>query len=581
MPGTGEVDDAEIEPIQPGTLELLDRTAVLVGGAASALATGVAMVVAAGTVSALGEFGMALGLVVLLGALIAYDVTLVLAKPAILPGLYGAVRARSSAAGAGTGLRAFGTAVRRHYVDVARALLVSRVAAYGYAVLVGVVVGSVALIGATAVSALLYANGAVETPRPHQFKTALVGLVAFARAAGLVPVSLTEVLAIDGTTPRRAWLASRSLYRVDPAARSAARRRILLGTVPILAGVAATTAPDLPNGPAGWVMIAAVVVLVGSITKAVEAVSIVRQFDVLDRPTPTDPGSPDWRGRLDPRAYSPSRRTLLAVLLVAGLAVGSAGVRVADVGVDAGPDESEALAAPGTAPPGDLYHTAWLRTLGSSRSATATTVDANWTTSTPRWSRRVAATVDYGARELHVEGSNHTGDTPQPLGQGYATDRLLYREGPDGHSATMTFPTATWGLTSRPMYGHVSPDGLPVWNLRLVGPWERRAGANGTTVLTVDDPAAVRNATHTADRPSVEYLDESRIRIAIDEDTQRIDRATVVDRYLVYETQARDRVVDRVHRERTVEFRYDDVDVARPDDVGFQITSLVWDVVYY
>lgn len=553
--------------------------ALLLAGSMSAVASTIALAVALGWVLVLTQLADVGAWPAILTALLVYDATLVATKPAILPGLYALAEAKPDSHGFPDVGRTIVHEARSDYRRVASALLRARVASLGFSLLLAPLVVAGGLVVATTASFVLYGLDVVQTPDPLHFMVLLLGGLLAVRAAGVIPIAYAERLVLDGESPQRAWRASVALVRDDlRSAGSIATVRVALGSMPFVAAFGALLVLS-SESPSALVVPVAVVLLVGTITKPVEATTTVRGYARLASP----PSTRRTPGRVIDRSLPrPSFRTVLVVLLVLGLGVASAGVRVADVRPNPGPSAEAPLADPATAEPADLYAVARNRTQATSRNVSVTTVGQNVTTGERVLGYRIHANVDFAARE--VGGSAWIGENGSWVHSGYtyASDGLYvpWGWGDRPHHALWETTVGEWRVFAAPKYAElvrtsrIAP--LPAGHVD----WRRPTVTDDALVLTIDDPETVRAAVGQYDPTNVRYRNESQIRVRIDRDTQRLERIDITERIDHYEHDAR-RVRDRSHSETTVRYRYEGVHVRRPADVGFQPPALLWDVLYY
>lgn len=573
---------------------LRERPVLLLAGAGSALATLLALLVLGAWSLRVDEPTFRDGAVTLLAGLLVYDAVLVLTKPAVLPGLYAAVRDQSTTDASGVS-RTLRVEARRHYLQTAEASLRARVAGIGYALVFAPVILGVVGVGATAASLLGYWSGLFGAPAPFGYVTALVALLLVVWLAGRWPVALAEPLAIEGASPIRAWRDSTALvWRRPRTAGRVAAQRLALGALPFaILFTAATLRPDASL--ADVALIAAAVGATGVVTKTVEGVVTAAGVDALgvERHLPAERG---LTAVLPVDRVRPSARTALVVVLVVGLVLASGALRVTDVRPDA---EPASPAAVGVEDPDEYYAVARDRTTSSSRAVTREAASGNWTAASLDRTLRLRIAIDYSQRAAAVEGWHGDDGTWVHGSRGYATDGLYASYGMR-HAPIATLDTrriGRWSVSATPEFPELV-EGLPFQELPDdVDGWTVAARGNGTTVLEIDDPNAVARHVGTSDA-SIEYGNGSRIRVRIDEATQRIESVVVRERYVVFDAAAggedgaeveddaaveaeADAVDRRVAVRTTLQYEYDDLEIERPDEIGRYPWGYVWDLVYY
>lgn len=570
---------------RPRTLELLDRPAVLLWGLASALATALALAASFATILVLSGDSV-LNLLPTIGALLVYDAVLVCAKPAVLPGLYAAVRAGPADAGLRRGLRDGLSAVGRHYGDVVRTSLRARAIAYGYAVPAAILLGTAVLLVHTPYQLLQYEFGAAGGssqygiwPAMNRILLGLAAVVLGARVLGQVPVGLAEGLSIAGRSPRRACRESAArLWRRPRATLRSSGTRALLGSVPFLVIYGTLWIFDVSQDNSLFVM-AGIVLVVGTFTKAAEAVAVRQAFDGPDSiPSGSGREGSVW-ARLHPRRLGVP--TLLAVLLVTALLAGSVGVRVTDYGSDPGPEVTPKIDDPSAAAPSELYDVATNRTVQTTRNVTWQVTERNWTTGDPNRTEIVSYAVDHAARERTLERSNLTGSSRELIARAYERDEVHFVRRPGGQPTTIWRPVTVYGLVTYVYEGHDGELPVQVWLPSVDDSWNSTHGDDRTRRLSVEDPTRVEAAFGRLDSETVTIQNESRATVWIDLDTQRVVRAELTKRFVRNETSPHGDTVERVSERRIGTFRYDDVTVDRPDDSRLRIESTLWDVLYY
>jgi len=540
---------------------------------AVALAAAVGWAVVASQIDAVGQWPALLGMVLV------YDLALVATAPAILPGLYAVVAGEATAGGVGGAARTLLGAARDDARDLASALLRARVAGLGYSLLVAPVVVAALLVVATAGSVVLYALGVLQTPNPVHFLFLVLAGILAVRAAGQIPVANTAILVVEGESPRRSWRESAvEVWDQPRAAGGNAVARVALGAAPFLVAFAALLA--IPTeGLAGLVIPLAAVVVVGTVTKPIEATVQVRGRGRVDRSTAEAGRRLDGVRRVLPR---PSRATILALLVLSGLALASAGVRVADVRPNPTPSADAPLADPGSAPPATLYDVALNRTQATSRNASVVVLGRNLTTDAPVRVFRVHASVDFATRE--VGGVAWHGEDGRWVRQGqtYASDGLYvpWGWGPNPRHVLHEASVGGWVVYAAPTYADVVRDERIAPVPTGTVDWTTRSVTDDAIVLTVADPESVRDAVGRYDASEVRYRSGSLVQVRIDREAQRLERVEVIERVVHYEHDSR-RIRDRRHSETTITYRYGDVAVARPDEVGFQPAAALWDLLYY
>lgn len=607
------------------TAAVLTQPAVFVAGVASALvglgAIG-GLVAGAGVLSVVGIESEWL---LVAGAVAGYEVGVVLLAPLAVPGLVAALRASGVGPDGGgpdgggpdrggpgstqgdtddsdsaVPLRTVLGAVRTQYRQLAAGLVVARLAAYGFALLLAPVVVGAVLVAATGVSVLGYAVGVVQTPDPLTYLVAAVALIFAVRAVGLVPVAHTPLLVLDGVAPRRAWLASARLVRQRPGtAGTRAVAAVAVASLPILGGLVAAWALDIA-GDLGLVGFVAAVLAAGTITGPTAMLVRLRVFDGAGRHGAnrhgTDRLGADGRERGDRDAdwswgVSADRRrtlgvTVLALVLFTGLVAGSAGLRISDVRPNAEASTvpvADSLSGSGTPDPGTIYQDAARRTVYTSRNVTITSVDVNWTTGERQPVVRTSFDVDVPDRELSLLGRLRREGSWDLMGSGYASDglfvtaRLTVR--PDHSIAETRVDGAR--VYAAPYYATATRS-FPVSGIEADAlDWDAATVKNGSVVLTVTDPAAVQAAVGHLDPETTVYRNGSRIEARIDGQTGRLDRVDVTTRSVSYETPDRTTVESRSHTTQTIVYRYDGVSVRGPPDVGSRPRATLWDLLYY
>lgn len=558
------------------------RRWLLVGGTASALVTVLALLGALAFLFVLDRESDASIGVAVVGGLLIYEVVLLVGKPAVLPGLYALVRREEETSFEGA-VRIMWEEARERYTAVLGASVRARVAAVGYSVLLGPVLVAVVLVVATAFSVLLYATNAVQTPDPFTYATLLVFLGLGVWTVGKWPVALTELAAIDGESPSTAWRASARLVRRDPlGAGGAAALRLLLASLPaVVLLVSLLTVFEEQSGTVARpiAVFAAPVLLVKPIEGAVTAIG----YDGLDA-SDLEIETGQLRSALSPDRLRPSARTALVLVLIVGLVLSASALRVTDVRPNPEPESPAPLdvQALDDRDPDTVYAVAHERTTTTSRAITRASYGGNWTDADLAPGLKVRYAVDYPRRAGEIDSWFGTDDSSwDPSGSGYFTDGLAVTSG--------LFHDPPFVLDTRRRDGATVSAGpqFPalVDDLSLEQPggdatgWTTVERSNGSLVLDLDDPAAVAEQTNTVgDR--IEHRNGSRIRVRIDESSQRITSVTVDQRYVVYETDEREAERDRHRSRTTVRYEYDPA-VERPEEIGSYPWGYVWDLVYY
>ncbi len=517
----------------------------------------------------------------LVSMVLVYDLALVGLLPATRPGLLAVVRGSDQPQGVIASVRTVSAEASQSYGSSVRATLRGRIGALGLGLLVAPIVVALALVVGTTISFGLYAAGLLKSPHPYLFLLIVLGVVLLVRAVSLGLVGLSRPFAIDGAPPTRAWRESvrRHLERPRGAAIGLAGR-VILGTLPFVAGIAVMIA--LPSeDPAGLGPPLVAVFLVGAVTKPVEAWVVVRQYsghEADEHPSAEQSGSAGLLG-IVPR---PSRRTALVILLVAGLAVASAGVRVADVRPGPEPAAPAELDDPTSAAPIDLYSVALDRTIASSRTASMTAVGRNLTTGEREGGLRSRVTIDYAAREIGARSWTGDGSKWERLPRTYVSDGL-YRFGGWGSRPQHVF----WEGKANGVPVYAAPQfadldrGPYVWLPERGAEWTRERVGARTIVLRIDDPEEVRVAGAAARSDRVRYLSGSYVRATIDRETQRLVRVEQLERRVRYADDDMETVDDRGIMETTITYDYENVSVQGPSTVRLRLAAIPWDLLYY
>lgn len=563
-----------------GVDRLRARPSLFVAGVGSALATTLAFLASLGWAIGLDVLGVSDPWIGVVTTVLAYDVVLVVTKPAVLPGIYDAVRAPESENGVRNVCRTMATSARHHYRGLLATMVRSRIAGWGFALLLAPIVIAVALVLVTGVSLVGYTVGAVQTPKPILFLFGVLGVFLAIRLAGTIPVTFAELFAVDGTPPSPAWRASVGLVRDDPRTLAVAGlERAFLGSLPFAVAFAAlylTPGEDVR----ALVVPLAVVLVLGTVGKTVEAVALVTRLESIESGPPSSDAGRRHAPRTQGERWRPSRRTVVAVVLILALAAGSSAVRITDVRPDA---DSVPQPTADTADAAELYAVARERSVDSSRNVTLSSWTGNWSESDRRRAIRVRLTVDYQSREMVAVAWIGENGTWAPRAISYASDGLYARGGMGGHPTHVfaEWTVGQWRLYASPYYVY-NVRSLPVRSLPpATATWDERVVENDTIVLSMSDPGAVADAVSRYTSDSIEYREGSVVRVRIDRESQRITQVTIRERFVEYESDERAVVYSRLDNYETIRYEYEGVSVEQPDGIGFQPAGLVWDLLYY
>lgn len=529
---------------------LRDRPSLLLAGLGFAIVEVAAL---ASVVAVALLVGPRQGLLVLVLWPVAHDAVAAVLTPTVLPGLYALVREPES-----SGRDALRASLRG-YAPVALAGGVARVLAGVLALLALPLVVAGGLTLATPLTAGLYGLELLEAPDPTWSVLGLVGLAWLAWSLALAPVAFVDLLALDGTAPRRAWRVS--------IRRTAGRPRALVGytllrwtlvAAPfVLATLLVRLAPVTNTNPAWYVAVAPLLVLGKTVEGAVHAVVYEARFA-----TPR-PATPSWW----PSGLG-AARTALAALLVVGLVAGAGVVRVTDVRPSPTPD-APPVAGAGDAPA--RYERAIERTLASSRTARVVARTGRGETTTV--TLRARLTVDFETRTIRADRDPRDGhDTTI-----YATDGLVLTTVPlrepayTLHRGTVGEWTAL-AAPGFPAYRDATIQRFPAadasWSIQRRTPeavvLRRGPEAGPIGGFAVDDTEAVRNRTATA---------------RIDRDTGRLTRLSVTRRIDKYRSENRSELVGERRQGWRATWSYDDPAATGPAPSG--PWALVWDLLYY
>lgn len=180
-----------------------------------------------------------------------------------------------------------------------------------------------------------------------------------------------------------------------------------------------------------------------------------------------------------------------------------------------------------------------------------------------------------------MTGWNRTDGTRDRLGWAYARDGASYHERP-GADLSTRYRVASHPDRQAVSHYRILTDEPPrYYPPSADGGWEMATVRNGTATLSLDDPADVKTAEGWVDRPEVRFRNESTVSVTVDLETQRLERVSVTERYVIYHPEGHERVDARVHREQSLEYRYGDVDVVGPQAIGPGPLALFWELVYY
>ncbi len=569
--------------VRAATYSVVRRPALLVAGALLAAANLAGLFAAGFTLAATGPY-RPLGFVWFL--LVHAAVTLLLA-PAVLPGLY-AVARRDGDESLASDFARLAAEARGNYVRLFGTLLGARVAGIGLALLVAPLLAGLLLVLATVVTVPFYALGVLQAPDPDLFVfLAVVGLPTGAWAVGTLPVAFADVLALDGESPRAAWLASLRLARDRP---RAVVGYALLRWGLVLTPLLVLLAIERPVGSfegMSLVPFVGLVLAVATVPSALGAAFHVTFYDRSLRP-PDAPvvTSARLRDAVGWPPVTPGRRTLLVGLLVVGLVASAGAVRVADLRPNAEPGAPPAIES---STPEDLYPRAVERTRGVSRSIEYVATYRNASTGARRGGFVTNLMVDYPDRQigaemrLVMEGEQRSGRTV------YLGDGLVAETGELYYVLDTPWPlggASRWrdGLArASPAYWEFARDDahakLPAGDTA----WRVQERGDGFVVLAASEPGvalrAFRHNVPTPDRGVVR--NGSYVRVRIDTESDRITRLAFRARFDVYESSDNRTVTRRIDNRVTVTWRYDDTDVRRPDDLGFRPWGAVWDLLYY
>lgn len=464
------------------------------------------------------------------------------------------------------------------YGQLLSARVRARLVAAGFSAVGTPVVVAVALVTTTAVPAALYATTTVQPPAPVYYVVGVAVLFLVCWTVGLAPVSFAGVLAVEGVSPRRAWLASARIARANPWATVVdAVTRFSCALAPVVAA-ASFILWRAPDGV--WELLgpAAVFLAVALVTRTAELVVHDHVFAGLDR---VDAHSKSLRtvlgeARRRLTGGTALRVTLVAVLVV-GLVVTAGAVRVGVVGPTPGPAEP---AMAGTDDPDALYETAHGRSLAGSYNLTSTTHAGDWDGDrAPVF--RTQVIIDRSSRALGATG--WVGDDDGGLERSarlYADDGIQISQGVDTDldfaiTRAIAGPDG-WSVVAAPAYTQRVRDLTAVPVPRTGVDWTVNTATDSTVELETRDTDALL-ATTEEDPDRLRY-DDGFIRVTVDPATERLDRIVVFER--LARLDADGEVTDRIERETAYRFEYDDVTVERPD-AGSRLTGLVWTLLYY